>query len=116
MASRPQAWVEARWHERFGKSADPNDTGFGYGPEQVAGISPDGPGVLVDYYAAVHERTLQYFNSVSCQDMDRVIDTSWDPPVTVGVRLVSVVNDCTQHVGQMAYARGLIEQRRWLPY
>jgi hypothetical protein len=48
--------------------------------------------------------------------MDRVIDTRWDPPVTVGVRLVSVVNDCTQHVGQMAYVRGLIENRRWLPY
>ena len=48
--------------------------------------------------------------------MDRVIDTRWDPPVTVGVRLVSVVNDCTQHVGQAAYVRGLIENRRWLPY
>jgi uncharacterized damage-inducible protein DinB len=116
IAGRPQAWVEGRWHERFGKNADPTDTGFGYRPEQVADVRPDGPRVLVDYYAAVHERTQRYLSTVSCQDMDRVIDTSWNPPVTVGVRLVSVVNDCTQHVGQMAYVRGLIEQRRWLPY
>lgn len=116
LAGRPQAWIEERWHERFGKNADPNDTGFGYGPEQVAGIQPDGPGVLLDYYAAVHARTLQHLRSLSCQDMDRVIDTRWDPPVTAGVRLVSVVNDATQHAGQMAYIRGLIEQRRWLPY
>ncbi len=116
MAGRPQAWVEQAWHGRFGKPADPGDTGFGYAAEQVAAIRPDGPQVLLEYYAAVHERSLAYLESLMCADMDRVIDTRWDPPVTVGVRLVSVVNDCTQHVGQAAYVRGLIENRRWLPY
>jgi uncharacterized damage-inducible protein DinB len=116
IAGRPQAWIEERWHERFGKPADPNDTGFGYAAEQVAAISPSGSDVLVEYYAAVHRRSLEYLKGASCADMDRIIDTRWDPPVTVGVRLVSVVNDLTQHVGQMAYVRGLIEGRRWLPY
>jgi hypothetical protein len=82
----------------------------------VAAIRPNGSEVLVEYYAAVHRRSMEYLGRLSCQEMDRVIDTSWDPPVTVGVRLISVVNDCTQHVGQMAYVRGLIEGRRWLPY
>jgi Protein of unknown function (DUF664) len=59
---------------------------------------------------------MAYLRTLSCPDMDRVIDTHWDPPVTVGVRLISVVNDCTQHVGQMAYLRGLIEDRRWFPW
>ena len=116
LAGRPQAWTEDRWFERFGKSSDANDTGFGYTAEQVGAIRPDGPEVLVDYYRNVHERSMAYLRILSCQDMDRVIDRRWDPPVTVGVRLVSVVNDCTQHVGQMAYIRGLIENRRWLPY
>jgi uncharacterized damage-inducible protein DinB len=116
IAGRPQAWIDERWHERFGKPAEANDTGFGYRADQVAAIRPNGSEVLVEYYAAVHRRSMEYLGRLSCQEMDRVIDTSWDPPVTVGVRLISVVNDCTQHVGQMAYVRGLIEGRRWLPY
>jgi uncharacterized damage-inducible protein DinB len=116
IAGREQAWISENWYERFGKPADASDTGFGYSPDLVAKIKPQGPELLMDYYQAVHKRSLDYLNKASCQDMDRVIDTSWDPPVTVGVRLVSVVNDCTQHAGQMAYVRGLIEGRKWLPY
>ena len=116
LAGRPQAWLDERWHERFGRAADKDDTGFGHGPEEVASIQPDGPQLLLDYYAAVHQRSLQYLDQVSCDDMDRVIDTHWDPPVTVGVRLTSVVNDTTQHVGQMAYIRGLVENRKWFPW
>jgi uncharacterized damage-inducible protein DinB len=116
LAGRGQAWIEEQWHARFGRVADTSDTGFGHGPTQVASIRPDGPSLLLDYYAAVHRRSLEYLRTVTCQAMDRVIDTRWDPPVTVGVRLVSVVNDCTQHVGQMAYLRGLIEARHWFPW
>jgi uncharacterized damage-inducible protein DinB len=116
LAGRPQAWIEERWHARFGRDADPSDTGFRHTAVQVAGIRPKSPEVLIDYYAAVHRRSIEYLHSVTCADMDRVIDTNWNPPVTVGVRLVSVVNDTTQHVGQMAYVRGLIAGRHWLPY
>jgi uncharacterized damage-inducible protein DinB len=116
LAGQAQAWVDERWHERFGKPADPSDTGFGYTPDQVAQIRPEGPQVLVDYYLAVHRRSIAYLERLTCGDMDRVIDTRWDPPVTAGVRLMSVINDCTQHVGQIAYVRGLIEKRRWLPW
>jgi uncharacterized damage-inducible protein DinB len=106
LAGRPQAWISDGWHARFDK----------HGPAEVAAIRPESAAVLIDYYAAVHRRSLEYLASVSCADMDRVIDRRWDPPVTVGIRLVSVVNDCTQHVGQLAFLRGLIEGRRWLPY
>ena len=116
LAGRKQAWIEERWHERFGKPADPHDTGFGYTADKVAAIRPSGPELLIEYYAAVHRRSLEYLQSVTCEEMDRIIDRRWNPPVTAGVRLVSVVNDCTQHVGQAAYVRGLIEGRHWLPY
>jgi len=116
LAGVPQAWIADTWHARFGRPADRNDTGFGHGPAEVASIAPSGPRLLVDYYAAVHKRSVEFLNGATCADLDRVVDTRWDPPVTMGVRLVSVVNDCTQHVGQMAYVRGLIEDRKWLPY
>lgn len=116
LAGLAQAWIEQGWHERFGKPADPSDTGFGYGPDQVAALRVDGPELLGEYFAAVYERSIAYVKGVSCADLDRIIDRSWDPPVIAGVRLISVVNDCTQHVGQMAYVRGIVEGRKWLPY
>jgi uncharacterized damage-inducible protein DinB len=116
LAGREQAWIDEQWHARFDKPARSQDTGFGYSPDQVAAIRPASAQVLLDYHAAVHGRSLEYLQTVTCEALDRVIDTRWDPPVTVGVRLVSVVNDCTQHVGQLAYVRGLLENRKWLPW
>ena len=116
LAGQSQAWVADGWHARFGRPADPHDTGFGHAPSDVATLRPDGPEVLIDYHLAVHQRSLEYLAHVSGADLDRVVDTNWNPPVTAGVRLVSVVDDCAQHVGQMAYIRGLVEGRKWLPY
>jgi hypothetical protein len=67
--------------------------------------------VLLDYYAVVHKRSVDYVSGLTCPDMDRVVDKRWTPHVTQGVRLVSVVDDCAQHIGQMAYLRGLIAAR-----
>jgi uncharacterized damage-inducible protein DinB len=111
-----QAWTAAGWHARFGRPANTGDTGYGDTPEDVGAFRVESPAVLLEYYAAVHERSLVYLARLSCEDMDRIIDTRWNPPVTVGVRLVSVVNDTTQHVGQMAYIRGLIADGNWSPF
>ena len=111
LAGLPQAWIADGWHARFGRPADARDSGYGHSTEQVASIRPEGPQILLDYYAAVHRRSVEYLNGLTCADLDRVVDTRWDPPVTLGVRLVSVVNDTTQHVGQMAYVRGLLLDR-----
>lgn len=116
LAGQPQAWIADGWHARFGKLADPNDTGFGDTPEQVAALRPSDARLLLDYYAAVHQRSISYLEQVTAEELDRVLDEPrWTPPPTVGVRLVSVVADCLQHVGQMAYVRGLIEDRHWFP-
>jgi hypothetical protein len=56
----------------------------------------------------VHEQTLGALRSVAAKDLERVVDDNWDPPVTLGVRLVSVLSDDLQHVGQAAYVRGLV--------
>jgi hypothetical protein len=116
LAGRPQAWIEQGWHARFDRPADARDTGFGNTSEQAGRLRPSSAQVLIDYYQAVHARSLEYVRGLACSDLDRELDEHWDPPVTVGVRLVSVLDDCMQHSGQMAYVRGLLEARRWLPY
>jgi hypothetical protein len=116
LADRPQMWIAGGWHARFGKPADPGDTGFGYSPEQVGGIRPASAQLLLDYYDAVHEQSLAYLRTVTPAELDRELDEpQWDTPVTAGVRLVSVIADCLQHSGQMDYLRGLVEDKVWYP-
>ncbi|MFI5488354.1 MULTISPECIES: mycothiol transferase [Micromonospora] len=105
-----QLWVTGDWAERFGLSPDPDDTGYAHTPEQVAAVRPESAEALVDYHEAVAARTRTFLAGLRPHDLDRVVDESWDPPVTLGVRLVSVVEDDLQHVGQAAYVRGLIER------
>lgn len=111
LAGREQAWTAHAWHERFGMPADPSNTGYGHTSEQVAAVRPDGPDVLADYLDAVTDASRDYVSGVDAAELDRVVDTSYDPPVTVGVRLVSVISDGLQHAGQARYVRGILERR-----
>jgi hypothetical protein len=107
VANAEQVWTAQGFHDRSGLPFDPADTGYGHASEQVAQVRV-GAGLLSQYLAAVHEQTTAYLAVVTADDLDRVVDTRWDPPVTLGVRLVSVVNDGSQHLGQAAYVRGLL--------
>jgi hypothetical protein len=111
LAGREQAWTAAGWAERFDLDLPTEDTGFGHDPEQVAAVRPVGPEPLVAYHAEVTARTRAYLDTLEADELDRVIDEGYDPPVTVGVRLVSVVHDGMQHLGQAAYLRGMIQRR-----
>lgn len=110
LAEREQAWTADGWHDRLGVPDDPADTGFGHRPEQVAVLRPDDPGVLVGYHDAVVNHTMDYLAGVDADELSRIIDSSYDPPVSVGVRLVSVLSDNLQHAGQARYLRGMIER------
>ncbi|RLP87519.1 DUF664 domain-containing protein [Micromonospora sp. BL4] len=103
-----QIWASGDWAGRFGLTADPGDTGYGHSPAQVAAVRPESAQALIDYYEAVSGRTRQFLAGLRPADLDRVVDEAWDPPVTLGVRLVSVAEDDLQHVGQASYVRGLI--------
>jgi hypothetical protein len=105
-----QVWDANGWAKRFALPLDPSDTGYGHGPEDVAAVSADAQ-LLLGYFEDVHEKTLRYVGSLAETDLERVVDRDWDPPVTVGVRLVSVIADDLQHVGQAAYVRGLVQRR-----
>lgn len=111
IAGQDQTWISDGWVNRFALPFGRHDTGFGQSSEQVAAVSPDSPDILLGYHDAVWSRTVHYLEGVDAEMLDRVIDTSWDPPVSVGVRLVSVVNDNIQHAGQAAYMHGMLERR-----
>ena len=106
VAGVSQAWDD--FAGRFGLPFTEGDIGYGHTSDEVAAVRIPDPSVLVEYHAAVQQLTLLYLSRVTPQELDRVVDRRWDPPVTAGVRLVSVVGDCLQHLGQAAYVRGLL--------
>ncbi|PWI42802.1 DUF664 domain-containing protein [Streptomyces sp. ICBB 8177] len=100
-----QTWTAQGWADRFDLPFPPSATGYGHSGDEVAAVRASAT-LLTGYHDAVHERTLHYVGGLSGHDLDRIVDEAWDPPVTLGVRLVSVINDATQHVGQAAFVRG----------
>lgn len=109
-AGSGQVWTEQGWVERFGLPFDRLATGFGQDADEVGAVRVQGPELLSGYHDAVCERTLSYVSGLGPDDLDRVVDPGWDPPVTLGVRLVSVVADDLQHVGQAALLRGVAQR------
>ena len=110
VAGSEQVWTAAGWAGRFGLPFAPADHGYGHGAEQVGRVRVPGE-LLAAYHDAAYQRTLDYVRTLTDADLDRVVDTSWDPPVTLGVRLVSVVSDDLQHAGQAAFIRGVLGRR-----
>ena len=106
----PQIWVDKGWAERFALPLDVSDTGYGHDAEAVGAVVSDAASLL-GYFEDVHQATVNYLGTISDHDLDKVIDSRWDPPVTLGVRLVSVIADDLQHVGQASYVRGIVQRR-----
>ena len=110
VAGRPQVWSEGDWAPRFGLRQGTTDTGYGHTPEQVTEVRPESAETLVAYYDEVAGRTAALVATLTDADLERVVDTRWDPPVTLGARLVSVAVDDLEHAGQAAYVRGLLQR------
>ena len=108
VAGSEQVWTSGGWARRFDLPLDDRDTGYGHREDDVAAVRVDSPDLLTGYLSAVTDVTMSYLADLSGEDLDRVIDENWDPPVTLGVRLVSVLNDDLQHAGQASYVRGLV--------
>ncbi|ARQ71800.1 mycothiol transferase [Streptomyces marincola] len=107
-AGRPQTWTADGWAGRFSLPFPAEETGYGHGPDEVARVRVADPALLTGYHDAVHAATLDYVRGLTDADLDRVVDPGWTPPVTLGVRLVSVLADDLQHAGQAAFLRGLL--------
>ncbi len=120
VAGSGQVWTSApaggegagdrTWARRFDLPLDDDEIGYGFDEQQVLAVRASAE-LLRGYLGAVHERTSAYLAGLSPQDLDRVVDTDWDPPVTLGVRLTSVLGDDLMHAGQAAYAAGVLRRR-----
>ena len=112
LSGEEQLWTKDRWHAKFNRPPDAKDTGFGHTSEDAAGFkSPDVP-TMIAYHHAVAERSKQYLSSLSEADLDREFNNPRSP--TYGARLVAVISDNLQHVGQVAYLHGVLKGKGWL--
>jgi uncharacterized damage-inducible protein DinB len=111
VAGGEQIWTAGGWVERFRLPYDVPAIGYGQSSDEVGRLRATAE-MLTGYHDAVHDASVNYLRGLTDDDYERVVDANWDPPVTLAVRLLSVLNDTTQHAGQAAYVRGLVDRRR----
>jgi uncharacterized damage-inducible protein DinB len=105
----PQVWME--YGKRFELPFELADIGYGHSSREVSQVTVSSADLLAGYQDAVHEQTIRLVSGITDADLTRVVDEAWDPPVTLAVRLVSVISDCLQHAGQAAFIRGILLRR-----
>ena len=107
VAGVEQVWFRGGWVDRFALDLPRDAHGYGHTAEEVGKVRAPG-NLLASYYHAVHRMTLEYVAGVTDEELARIVDENWNPPVTASVRLVSIIDDCAQHLGQAAYIRGIV--------
>ncbi len=108
---REQLWNAEGWAGDYDLPFPMDATGYGHSSDEVAAVQGITAQQLVSYHDAVCDRTIDYVAELSDNELARIIDDSWDPPVTLAVRLISVIADGMQHIGQAAFIKGIIERR-----
>ena len=111
VAGVEQAWTAKGWRDRFGLPFSARSIGYGHSSADVAKVRVEEPRLLTEYYDDVHEQTVRFVRELRDDDLPVVVDEAWDPPVTMGVRPVSVLSDDLQHAGQAAFIRGILLRR-----
>lgn len=108
-----QRWVAEGVARRFGLPYPVGDTGYGHDADQVAAFGMFDGGFLMDYHEMTHDYCHTILGRLEISDFQTIIDHRWNPPVSTAVRLVSVLEDVTKHLGQAEYIAGLYAAR-WL--
>lgn len=106
IAGTEQVWLRDGWVDRFALDLPRDAHGYGHTPEEVGKVRASAE-LLAGYYHAVHHVTLEFVAGVTAEELERVVDENWNPPVTASARLVSIIDDCAQHLGQAAYVKGI---------
>lgn len=111
-----QLWTADDFETRFnltGVNLGTADIGLGQSADEARSVTveetQEGKQLLRAYLEAVYDKFAQWVETLNDADLDRIIDEQWDPPVTLGVRVISVIDDATQHIGQAAYIAGTVE-------
>lgn len=107
IAGEEPVWGTGGWRERFDLPYADDEMGYGQDPQDVGRFHLVDPDLLIGYADAVADLSRRLVDRLGPEDYDRVVDDSWDPPVTVGVRFYSVLEDAAKHLGQAEYLAGL---------
>ena len=109
LTDKEQVWVTEKWHEKFGRNANPQDLGYGHTQEDLANFKSPDAQTLMDYHHAALEKTIQYTGKLTAEELSRDIDDERSP--TVALRLTAFISDNLQHAGQAAYLQGWIKSQ-----
>ncbi|MBC8275146.1 MAG: DinB family protein [Chloroflexi bacterium] len=104
---KPQVWVSEKWHEKLNLPENPQDIGYGYTAEQVTAFTVPELNDLLQYAEATRARTVDYLQAIAADKLEQVIQTPFFGKVTIGQTFAIMLCEITQHIGQIAYLRGL---------
>lgn len=107
MTGGDQVWTQQGFAERTGLASLGDAMGYGMDADEARAVRTDDAAALLDYLDAATESLTAYLRTLDADALSEVVDEQWDPPVTRGARLVSVIDDAAQHVGQIAYIAGM---------
>ena len=111
LMEKEQRWIVEKWYSNFSRNPDPTDRGVGHSSEDVSNFQSPDSKTLLGYYSAVYKQTKEYISKLSTAELGREIDNPRSP--MVGLRLAGIMNDNIQHVGQIAYLRGMLKGKGW---
>jgi len=103
---KPQVWVSEKWHEKLNLPENPQDVGYGYTAEQVAAFPVPELKDLLEYAEATRAQTVGYLKTMNAESLDKVVQTPFGE-LTIGQVFAILLCEITQHIGQIAYLRGL---------
>lgn len=106
LQQKPQIWTLEKWYQKLNLSENPEDSGYGYTAEQLAAFPVPELKDLLGYSDAVRSRTIDYLQSITPDEFDKVVKTPLGE-FTAGQILSLFMVELTQHIGHIAYLRGL---------
>jgi hypothetical protein len=112
---KPEVYIRDGWHQRWGITSE--TTGLEYPPEQVANFPIPELAEMQTYFEAVRKETRTYLKSLDANGFeDRPPRTPYPESsravaffrnFTVGHIFCQLIGEANQHLGQVAYIRGL---------
>lgn len=115
LLGKPELWSSDGWAERFKLSAE-TGTGGRNTLDEVRAFDPISPDNLLAYWEAVRDqRSRPFLEGLADSDLDTPTpgEPVMPPNETIKIAIARVTSDAIQHIGQIAYARGLVDRHGW---
>lgn len=108
LAGKTSLWEGDGWADKLDITVQADEDGWNHSLEQAQAIVIKDKASILAYLKAATDQAIAYLAELTESQLDDIVDTSWTPAVTRGVRLVSIIDDAIMHSGQVFYARRLL--------